>query len=201
MSASLSVAEKRWRIPEDRRDSLWKAATPGITLLGSSGQTKAISCEPGIGGIRDRSQDRPVRRCQQPAKPDCGIRATDDFHSLHKTPVRMHSVDLPHQLVHRDTVLARVKTPHGDVFDYDPISASVQPAKKAHFSLAQGTFTIKQYLDWPSVHFCSPDNSAPALKVSDLRIHHQLHTSSCGRTLGAGIRKVDRRTRHSRRPK
>lgn len=189
MTASLSVAEKKWRIPEYRRDSLWKAATPGIKLLGSSGQTKAISREPGIGGIRYRSQDRPSRRCQQPAKPDCVICATDDFHSLHKTPVLKHSVDLPHQLAHRDTILDRVKTGSGDVVDYDPISSSVQSTKETHFPLAQGTFTIEQHLDWPSVHLLSPNSTTP-LTVPDARISHQLNTSDFSRTIRAGILKL-----------
>jgi len=149
----------------------------GITRAGSSGQTEAISCKPGVGDIRYRFQDGPVRGRQQPAKSDCVIRATDDLHSLDKTPVRMDSVDLPHQLLRRDAVLVRVEAGGGDILGHEPIPSSVQSDKEAHFSPAQGTLTINQDLERPSVHFHSP-NSATALSGSAVKICHQPNSSS-----------------------
>jgi len=89
--ASVSVAEKRWRSSEYQGDrGLWKSAMPSITCAGSSREMQANSGEPGVARIRDRSQDGPVRGCEQPTKTDCVIGATKDLHSLDKTPVREH---------------------------------------------------------------------------------------------------------------
>ena len=63
---------------------------PSITCAGSSREMQANSGEPGVARIRDRSQDGPVRGCEQPTKTDCVIGATKDLHSLDKTPVREH---------------------------------------------------------------------------------------------------------------
>ena len=104
---------------------LWKTATPGIACVGSSGQTKAISGEPGVRRIRDRFQERPARGRQQPAKTDCIICATKDLHSLNKTTVRKNTMDLSHQLLHRYPVLVRVEAGGGDVLGYKPLRPTV----------------------------------------------------------------------------
>lgn len=162
--------EKRWRSPGYHGDRwLWKAATPGITCAGSSGQTKAISGEPGVRRIRDRFQERPARGRQQPAKTDCIICATKDLHSLDKTPVREHSVDLPHQLFRRCTVLLRIESGGGYVLSHKPVSSPVQPAEEAHFPSAEGTLAIDQDLERPSVHSHSP-NSATVFSSTNLKI-------------------------------
>jgi hypothetical protein len=142
-----------------------------MTCAGSSRETQAISGEPGVACIGDRSQDGPVRGCEQPTKTDCVICATKDLHSLDKTPVREHSVDLPHQLFRRCTVLLWIESGGGNVLSHKPVSSPVQSAEETHFPPAQGTLTIDQDPERPSVHFHSP-NSATVCSGAALKIHH-----------------------------
>jgi len=76
-------------------------------------------------------------------------------------------VDLPHQILRRDTVLVRIEAGGGYVLSHKPVSSPVQAAEEAHFSPAQGTLTIDQDLKRPFIHFSS-SNSATFLSSAAL---------------------------------
>jgi hypothetical protein len=95
-------------------------------------------------------------------------------------------MDLSHQLLHRDTVLVRVEAGGGDVLGHEPISSTVQSAEEAHFPPAQGTLTIDQDPERPSVHFHSP-NSATVLSGAALKIHYSPKPSARYRSFRARI--------------
>ena len=65
-------------------------------------------------------------------------------------------MNLPHQFLHRDADLYRLKAGSSDILDHEPVSPSVEPRQNTAFPSAKRALTVDQDFERPFLHVDIP---------------------------------------------